>query len=178
MDLRRETFMGFCKLEQQKGFLAAPTSLATPRGQEMARILMFRTIEEYTEALESVERAHVLEELIDSLNYLWSINVLDPQFSYVPFIEDWDFHYNLQNVPTEKNLGRLARVLSQATDKFRNRAWMNNAQDVYFNGQNELASAIELSTTLICENFQSWKEFWSYYVAKNNVLQFRLRTNY
>jgi len=186
LNRRRSTAYGFAEREVEKGFIKFPTSLSTPQGQEMARILMFRAIEEYVEANDASSKEHTLEELIDSVNYLWSLFFLDenvlPRPVVLTSMSTWPWMCGAatwyESVPSPGDVGRFSMALGMATDHFRNRAWMENAQDLYFNGGEPLLDAIRAATRLILMYFPDWSTFWQYFVAKDNVLQFRLRTRY
>ena len=179
---RRSTFFGFCALERERGFLDPPVSLALPKGQDAARLIMFRAIEEFVESGTASSREHLLEELIDSINYIMSLGLLDPDVTIIPDLVEafatfagWGIRVNqVQNA----DLANFTYSLAAITDKFRNRAWMANAQDVYFAGTGELRDAMVDCMVIILVGFDSWGSFWRYFVAKDNVLQFRLRTNY
>lgn len=181
--LRRATFRGFCETERTKGFICLPANLALPSGQEMARLLMFRTIEELTEAIDSESREHRLEELIDAINYSMSIFLLDEdqtpedQVAGRLFKQFWYKKLEMTR-PTLTDLGVVSYELSRITDFFRNRAWMNNPQDLYFAGRGVLIDNTARAINHMMTFFDSWDEFYRYYVAKDNVLQFRLRTLY
>lgn len=174
--MRQTTFYGFCERERQQGFLNPPVSLALAHGQEMARILMFRTLEEFVEAMLATDPDHILEELIDALNYLWSLMCLDPNVAWSEIEFQPVFLERHPVCVTE--LGELSLMLAATTELFRNRAWMEHAQDVYFGGGLQFKQAITACTHLILAHFNDWDEFWRYYVAKDRVLQFRLKSNY
>lgn len=175
---RQLTFLGFVDLERESGFLDAPVSLSTAKGQEMARILMFRTLEEFVEAIQAKDAAHRLEELIDSLNYLWSLMCLDPDVSLTEFpARGIDPIFRGQAISASA-LHLMTYHLASATEFFRNRAWMHNAQDVYFNGADQLRESVLMCTDIILSHFESWEQFWRYFIAKDEVLQFRLRSHY
>jgi hypothetical protein len=78
LDDRKETYRAFAQLESQRGFLLPEISLATSKGQELGRILLMRFFEECTEAFESGQRPHHLEEIVDATNYLFTLLVIDP----------------------------------------------------------------------------------------------------
>jgi len=192
LNRRRSTFLGFCELERRKGFLSPPTSLAMPAGQEMARLLMFRCIEEFVESIDSESEDHKLEELIDSLNYAMGLLLLDPESTPVPLylsdlrhviwygsddsVDEYDDEWS--DPPSVEHLAHLTYNLVLVTDQFRNRAWMENAQDVYFAGRDALVRAVIGTIHRLLEYFPDWETFWRFFVAKDNVLQFRLRTGY
>lgn len=175
MDLRAATFQGFAAREAEKGLVSLPVGLNTARGQDIVRLYAFRALEEYVEAVEASDPDHLLEELIDSTNYWLSLYLLEGKGW--PIERAWPVSWGHQR-PNVTDLGLLTAKISKVMDLFRNRSWMNNAQDVYFGGYGELTQAIEYALNLISRSFPSWEVFWQFYVAKDNVLQFRLRTNY
>ena len=188
LDRRRATFLAFCDLEREKGFIAPPVSLALPKGQDTARLLMFRAIEEFTEAVNSTSEEHRLEELIDSVCYVMSVLLIDPEtftdVDVLRFADELGTADNIFGLETHLSMGDLSTLgqftyyLATATELFRNRAWMVNVQDMYFAGKQALFDALLIAVKLIQHHFDSWESFWGYYVAKDNVLQFRLRTRY
>lgn len=177
LGLREKTFMGFAAREGEKGIVEVPVSLNTARGQDVVRLYAFRALEEYSEALDASDYDHVLEELIDSVNYWMSLLCLEDR--EWPFLTGfkWPVHFGHVR-PSEHDLGKMAHKFMQVMDVFRNRSWMANPQDVYFAGYGQLNQAIEYALNLIASSFPDWPTFWRFYIAKDNVLQFRLRTNY
>lgn len=179
LDLREKTFAGFMEREAVLEY----GSLSSKVTQDHVRILMARCLEEYVEALDAETEPHVLEELIDSLNYLWSIALVDNRFyewfranTLHPLSILSAIHYG-QPVRSD-HLALVALSLLRVTDLFRNRSWMNNAQDTHFAGYDALYTALIAGTQLIVSQFTDWNEFYRYFVAKDAVLQFRLRSNY
>lgn len=174
--VRREaTFLGFCEREARKGLVSLPVSLNTPRGQDIVRLYAFRALEEYNEALEAHDHDHVLEELIDSFNYWISLYFLEGKDW--PIARDWPVYFgNIR--PNLTDLGSMTARITSTMDLFRNRSWMENSQDIYFGGYGQLTQAIGYAVNLIASCFPDWNTFWSFFIAKDNVLQFRLRTNY
>lgn len=180
LNLRQETFTAFVAIEESAGVMAYPSSLSSKAGQDRARLLMAKCLEEYVEAMNADSRDHKLEELIDSLNYLWSILLLDDSIARYVFANE-DTISMWRNASYRYSLFELQLVtytLLGVTDTFRNRAWMHNAQDIHFSGREQLIKAVGLCTQRLLQHFQSWSEFWTYFVAKDNVLQFRLRSKY
>jgi hypothetical protein len=80
--------------------------------------------------------------------------------------------------PEVEDLGELSLILGRVGDLLRNRAWMVHPQDIHFTGREALDKAIIYVSMIIFESFKNFEEFWRYYVAKDNVLQFRLRSKY
>lgn len=189
--MRYATFKGFCDLEKDKGFLHIGTPLETSKGQEMLRILLFRTIEEYAEALESSSADHRKEELIDCFNYLLGARMIEVDSPDHPLLQDEGISSVLYNAwitakegngfsypPSTLMLGQISQCLGQVGDMLRNRSWMNHAQDMYFTGRPSLDTAVAIVSIAIFASFKNFEEFWRFFVAKDNVLLFRLRTKY
>jgi hypothetical protein len=192
---RLETFRGFATIEADKGFLRPTVSFHTSRGQEMVRILGFRVIEELTESLEAYDsRIHQLEELIDAFNYLISIPLLDPE---VITIENLASRLFLSLEPDEPGLTIddcfgimewfrsdegyawiVSKLAGKLGDSLRNRAWMEQTQDLYFSNSNLLLEIVASVARQIMRCFESWDEFYTYFIAKDEVLKFRLRSHY
>lgn len=182
LDRRQSTYRGFTSIESQKGFLRPEASLNTSNGQEMVRILLFRVLEEIGESFDSVDPDHVKEEAVDAVNYLLAIPALDPRSlnrdRLIPVLmtavqtATWDRPYD------HKQIGETVLLFSRIGDTLRNRAWMENAQDTYFSGALYLQDVIGLVMSQlmgVCSNFD---EFCRIYIAKDEVLNFRLRSKY
>lgn len=183
--MRRETFMGFLTIEQTNGFVKAKVSLATSHGQEMVRIISFRVLEELAEAIQSENDDHYYEELIDAFNYLLSLFLLGEiqhpalaqQLTELCY-DVWSRsnHYTIERL-TEAHIGKAAIILgARLGDLLRNRAWMQNAQNTYFDAN--LFQVLYWLFFLILNRFKSFEQFYCYYIAKDSVLQFRLRSQY
>lgn len=178
--LRTETFTAFAELESKQGFLQPKVSIRTTQGQEMVRILAFRVLEELGEAHMSTSSDHYYEELIDALNYLLSIFVLtgehDP-LMHPSLARLFEEAHRPATRLTRMQLGDVVILLgAQLGDLLRNRSWMQNTQNPYFD-----ASLLEITApvfSLIFANFDTFEKFWQFFIAKDNVLQFRLRTQY
>lgn len=177
---RRETYQGFAELESTRGFLKPQVSLATSYGQEMLRSLLMRFFEELTEALEATDPDHILEELIDAVNYLWSMLILDPdnppspKFIAAIYSDPWVYHEPL----TEFELGRMLQVAGTFLAKLRNRSWQNHSQSLYFDGGQALEDFVTYATLEIMGQFTCWDQFASFFWAKDQVLKFRLQSKY
>lgn len=184
---RRDTFDGFRKIENGNGLFTDKDSVHSPKGQEMIRLLLFRGLEEAVEAYWSHSRNHVLEELIDSFNYFISIPFLPGWGESNAILESLVPRFFMRFDNTESflgepflldNLGHIAVSTGRFTDRLRNRTWMNNTQDPYLDAWEIYTKMLDdiLSQMLRC--FNSFPEFAAFYLAKDDVLQFRLRTNY
>ncbi len=188
--LQRRRFTGdsFLKREVEKGIIHYITRFDQPPGQDTLRLTMFRIIEEYGEAVEASDEEHVLEELMDAFFFLLEIPMLDRYVS-IPIIEMKEMLYELaqrdtvfQGIRTStvlgQELGAIAYGFALFTDHLRNRSWMNHAQDVYFAGAKDLKELIRTTAHVIFSSFDDWDQFWHYFIAKDEVLKFRLKSNY
>jgi len=175
--VRQETFLGFMDREHNKGILFTPFDLRTPKGQDVARLFFWRCIEEYAEAISANSLEHRLEELIDSFNYASAMIVGTQNLWLGDLMELMPPQFTRED-PTRERLGAIAYKLANVTETFRNRAWMENSQSNYFDGMAEYRSTLFWAIRQICKGFESWEEFWRYFMAKDAVLKFRLRSNY
>lgn len=186
--MRWKTFSGFAEREASRGFVNPAVSFRTSHGQEIIRILAMRVLEEIGEAYESSDEDHFLEELIDAFNYLLSMHMYfqpTPEelqgFLVHTARESLGKRYNLNE---KKRRPLLLNQLGEATyhlgallgDQLRNRAWMMHTQNHYFDG--DLTHILYPVYLLIFSYFKDFKHFASYFIAKDHVLQFRLRSNY
>lgn len=187
LDIRAHTYRGFAEIEEGKGILRPRMSLASSIGQEAFRILFARGLEELWEAKYSQESAHRLEELIDSLNFVWSLLIIDPEHPPITDLSRDLYHAwqrgrdrisNGQIPDIEDSILCVFDAAGFVLEKLRNRAWQNNTQSLYFDGWHELRRFVSIHFEEISTWFSSWDEFVRYFLAKDNVLQFRLRTNY
>ena len=184
LDLRTATYRGFAELEQTKGLLKPMCSLNTSEGQEMARILFYRTLEEMAESYLADDPDHIREEAVDAMNYLLSIHVLDPISIPREKVIDYMLSATASGDPWSCSLSRIVigeaavELGGQVGDFFRNRSWMVNAQDTYFSGQGVLLRAMLTVARPLIHTCKDFDEFARMYLAKDSVLQFRLRSNY
>lgn len=182
--MRKRTYTGFASLESEKGFLRPEANLATSRGQEMLRLLLMRFFEELTEAHESEDQVHVREELIDALNYLWTLAVLDPlcpvdwERVLVQELTGPEHIWGHEYPPAEYEIGKLMLYATHLLSTLRNRPWQNAPQSLYFDGWEPLRDFVLVATRYTLEYFDSWEDAFTYFVAKNEVLEFRIRTKY
>jgi len=186
---------GFYDLEVEQGTAAKVRSLSTTQGQDTIRNYLFRTLEEIGESILSIDRAHLLEELIDAFNYyLWVMMfdpvAIDPNRLFVVLEEvlgqDWfskdanlKGHIVHSTVDRTYFLGKATLKCSVISDYLRNRSWMKQSQANQFAGADEMFDFLRFfMTRLILPYFCNLDEFYSYYMAKNDVLKFRLDSNY
>lgn len=184
LGLRKKTFLGFLEVENHRGFLA-PCSFNSSKGQEMIRILLFRTFEELAESALSNDEHHWKEEVVDAFNFLYGIPFLDEQSLSIEEIQhslcqlctDERIFKNMKIAPFD--LGMLVVYMGESVGDFlRNRAWMHNAQDLYFSGIDGFLDYLKILTESMMGSFENFEEFYKYFVAKDSVLQFRLRSKY
>lgn len=182
IEFRRQTWTGFASIEAERGFVKPKVSPATSQGQEIIRILCFRVLEELAEAFTSEDRDHYMEELIDAFNYLLSIFLLSGKQS--PDLPEYLYSVSAGALGSRRgkkiqqtDLGYVTVILgAELGDLLRNRAWMNNSQNTYFDG--DLFKILEPIFILIWSFFDDYVSFWQYFVAKDSVLQFRLKSKY
>lgn len=202
LDYRQDTFLGFLRVEEANGGIQSNVSLSTKQGQESVRMLFARTLEEYFEARSSGTKQHFLEELIDALNYGMSILFLESRptemkkvaealsTEFLKAQDSWDGHcvawfadsdqVSLEVIcKWEENLLGLAEESDLMLSSLRNRAWQESVQSPYFDGWPQLVAWVAVLALLIFELFDfDWDSFVQLFVAKDKVLQFRLRSAY
>jgi hypothetical protein len=193
--LRYDTARGFAEIEEQRGFLTKGINLSTTHGQEQVRILFARGVEEYLEALDAKDPKHVREELIDAVNYWLCIAVQDVEFEYSRLSEflsvtlnpvfntpeySYDFTDGARQAMLWTGFKTILFAANPLLEKLRNRAWQNSAQSTYFDGRPQLYTFTKIMLReIILKGFAgSWEDFIAYYIAKDNVLQFRIRSDY
>ena len=178
---REHTFRGFAEIEKDKGFIQPAVSTNTAAGQEMLRILGFRVIEEAAESLDARTWPHRKEEIIDSFNYLISMVTIDDNLqtfdAYTSMLRGITAQlfspHHKQTPLTLTGLGNIShQIAGRLADTFRNRAWMNHAQDIYFAGGSVMRLTVGGVTRTLLQVFTDFDEFYRYYVAKDDVLQF------
>ena len=180
LERREVRFAAYLNVEGRRGFLKVPTSLTTSEGQEMVRILFARAIEELLEAREAQTPSHRREELIDSLNYFLSISLLEG--SIFPGVTEalwrgWAFNAvepTLNQPPFDQFLSHVLSDIFPFLDKLRNRAWQRNAQSLYFDGWSNLLAFYAGLSDGLKPFFGTWTSFAKFYIAKDEVLKFRL----
>jgi len=174
-------------IEETRGLLKSNLYLDSPRGQDGIRLLLMRSIEELLEVLTADLQLHQQEEVIDSINYLLSLLCLDqdafPRAAELfskRVLERWPAVKF--NVFSKDSLGDvLIRVLypaSSVLELLRNRSWQYHAQSCYFDGLVDLSWYVADTFLNLLGFFTDWWEFLSFYIAKDRVLQFRLRSRY
>lgn len=185
LERRKRIFRGFCQLEATQGFLAPPIALSSSKGQDSVRILTTRVLEEILESLDSSLPDHVLEELIDALNFLLAIPCLDdeaPLDLLASKMSEVVWPYPKvrpgQDYTGAPALEAYLIHLSALLESLRNRAWQKRSQSLYFDGWLPLINFVTYVWKAITEEFDTWDHFCWFYLAKEAVLQFRLDTNY
>lgn len=185
MARRLKTAEGFSAIEAEKGFLKPHADFSTPKGQEMFRILIFRAIEELAESSMSEDVEHKKEELIDSFNYFLTALQLDRAIPGENAIRNELWHSlklaRFVNDPTLSSSAMwkvVETIAGELTDTFRNRAWMQNPQDHYFAGSEACLSSLRTLVIYYMRAFKDFDEFYRFFIAKDEVLQFRLQSAY
>lgn len=179
---RQATMQGFAEKELRQGILVYPVSLNSKRGQDIIRLFLMRFIEEVLEAHESKQKDHRLEEHIDALNYLLMIPMLETvNWEPTPLVLDtlhsaWS--EGLRTLSPSEDLGALLLAVFPLLEKLRNRSWQSGAQDTYFAGYPEYYQLVRWYIAILTREFRSFSEFLWYFIRKDEVLKFRLRTNY
>jgi hypothetical protein len=181
---RKKTFKAFAETEATKGFIKPGTPLSTSQGQEMLRLLLFRVIEELSEAQASTEEAHASEELIDALNFLWSLIFIDEQEDDLRRLAErlvWAWAkagHTRRTFIQPHEFCNIVYAMGNFADHFRNRPWMKQTQDVYFTGRRIMLDLIAEISKFVFDYFLTERDFYNYFIAKDEVLQFRIRSNY
>lgn len=195
---RSKVFRGFAHTEARNGLLVLDRPLCDSKAQDSLRLLVYRYIEELFESADAQDHAHVLEEGIDALNYLISFALIEAPYltrdtsgplntrltyrlhecfvSWVSLLESEDTEVSI-GFNISEIMEAITPIFSNLSPKLRNRAWMNETQQTDF-AYDELLNVIEYGTMLILSLFESWDEFWEYFMAKNAVLLFRLESKY
>lgn len=175
---RRKIYQGFLEVEAKKGYLRiAPLDSAA--GQENVRILLMRTLEELLESHHASASPHVLEELVDALNFFLGIHVGVPEPAYAATAgvlqQAWIARFDSTSLSF---LNSVVLAFHPLLESLRNRSWQNQVQHSYFMGSPALFELTETLTAQLFGRFSSWEQFIDYYLRKEAVLQFRLETQY
>lgn len=205
---RLSSFQGFFATEMKNNpSIQQRITFNTAAGQDYARGLLFRVIEEVGEALEANSRDHRYEELIDAVNYLFAVVLMDHKM-YTPeeltrilrnttlygpapvpasLYPEGGFPVELHSTPligwtpqlTTAILGEVAYFCSTYIgNSLRIRSWTAAPQDIYFAGRPMLTVTLTQVLSRILQFFPDFTTFYRYYVAKDDVLKFRLRSKY
>jgi len=182
---RFKVSQGFYALERAQGHFPAVVDLAMPDTQDYVRLLAFRFLEEVSESFDSTDEAHRLEELIDAMNYLLNIAQIDAKYvseaEVINIMDDvisrnyWG-HELMQAVHTYKEV--MIGITGKLADTLRNRSWMVQAQDLQWAGKEVFLKVFRLAFAAVISEFPNWESFWKYFVAKDDVLNFRLESRY
>lgn len=180
MNRRFTTFQGFAEIESSKGFVQPKVNLSTTRGQETIRLLSFRVLEELGEAHLSVDPDHYYEELIDAFNYLVSLTFLEGKIQPELLVQLEASTKAIGKHQSRMNFALIGyctvELGGKLGDFLRNRPWMNQPQNTYFDG--DLVKLIKTTLDSILSLFPDQVTFYRYFCAKDSVLQFRLRSKY
>lgn len=184
---REQTAICFLTIQQEKSLLRYPMRFDQPDGQDALRLLFFHTLEEIAESIDAEKEEHVLEELIDAVFFLLEIPLLDEWKSIPLKVLADKLHTEASftglflgphRIGMLPELGGMAYRFGIFCDRLRNRSWMHHAQDVYFDGAEDLLRVITDGMSVLLSRFSSWESFWQYYIAKDEVLKFRIKSQY
>lgn len=193
LQLRGDLFGAFCQRETHNGGIDPSHSLSIPKGQENVRVLFARTVEELLEARDSTERDHFLEELIDAINFGTAIVFLNHGSGVLldQLADELQGLLEMKHYPVpvpasgpidlrvfDIRIIRILQAFSPLLEKLRNRAWQNGAQHPYFLGSRQIQIAIRALWAEVMACFDSPEDFIRMYLAKADVLKFRLETKY
>lgn len=191
---RHDKVSRFREIESRKGLLGNGTdlSLDSPTGQDLFRLFLFRMLEELVESYEAVDPDHIKEEFIDALNYLFTAMFLDEKYFspavvtraldelIVEDMADGMFFTRFGKIPqlSTELLGHITILTMQIPEYFRNRSWMHNAQDYVFTGREQVITLLRELFMIGISLFATYDEFHRFFLAKDNVLDFRLKSKY
>lgn len=181
LSMRRASFAGFAAIEQRnRGIITPNLALSSAQGQEAARVLLLRVLEEMMKSHGSSDPHHTKEELIDALNYLWSLSCFAdvPPTRAISAISAGLEDAGWGNPASTRDLNILLGYMDPFLQKLRNRTWQRSPQSLYFDGIFELERLLDYGTSFIAMGFPNYDVFATYFIAKDHVLQFRLRTGY
>ncbi|TDA26214.1 MAG: hypothetical protein DSO01_05970 [Archaeoglobi archaeon] len=183
--LRKERFLQFLAIEEENGQIKPSLDLRTRRGQMLFRDILSRITEEILEAYHSNSMDHRKEELIDATNYLLSLYVftpipeepekLDLQTLFALRKKVWEDKAQLESLEL-RIFELLSREIYSLLEQLRLRPWQQTIQEI----PTEIVITDLVSTTLqlALGCFESVEEFLTYFDLKDQVLLFRLRSNY
>lgn len=181
---RRNSFNGFCEVENGQGGIDPKESLVTPAGQNYVRQLFARTMEELLESFDSRDEVHRREELVDALNFGSSMVFLNDSrmVAVGKYAAELEKRLNTAEYGVDWDAKKLFLEVGLAFDPtlqlLRNRSWQSSTQHQYFLGENTLRESVLDLWVIIARQFESRAAFEHMFFAKDLVLQFRLRTNY
>lgn len=192
ISLRKVAFDAFAAREQKRGLITGITPLETSEGQDALRLYLMRFIEELYEAFDSHENGdvdfHTKEELIDAINYLWSAAIQVKAIDNVEFMDSFSTTISSYSGPSVSLSAKLSPwliqtltslVCLQILPKLRNRSHMVNTQDAYFAHYAQFGHVLGLITLeIMLSGFGNWTDFYRMFMAKHDVLMFRIETGY
>lgn len=177
---RQTTCLGFWEVEKSNGAHESGLILTTKPGQETARLFLMRGLEEIAESFDSHDELHRQEELIDAFNFFFNITAFD------------EFHPDARQAlalgmsmasevphksqPIDFNV--LMAHLHPFLEKLRNRVWQQSVQSTYWDGLGVTQVMLLHIYRSILASIGGWNVFYPLFYAKDDVLQFRLRSNY
>lgn len=183
---RSNTAWGFYELEKGHGALVVGVPLSDSAAQDSLRLLLYRTMEEVMESVDADSIDHAREEAIDAINYLLGMVVVEKRWENLPVQNQNVLVAALTNMSPnfvgirldEDDVARINRaIFSRFSPFLRNRAWTAQTQHFFFDYGEFYQMVVEVVGVLM-ETFESMHQFWQYFLAKDAVLQFRLRSQY
>lgn len=189
LERRKRTFFAFWQKERPSWDSERPPSWSLPETQEMIRTLLWRAVEELVEGSITNDPVHQKEELIDAWNYVLSLPLVSKEgILYYPelvfrmehvVLLPWFSPSGFPGPPSFKELTwSLVQHSYEVTDRLRARPWQNQKQthpDIWI----PMVKIIQEFTHGVMLSFMgSFEQAYEYFVAKDEVLQFRLKTGY
>lgn len=183
-DRQKELMAKYHDIELRSGLMQTedcPVNLDDKRGQARIKDFSWRIIEEVGEALdalESLEKEHFKEELVDGLHFLTELTILSGfEFNYegdgVSHFAKYRTYDKLQDLVT-----RLVKELGMMCNCLKNKPWkqtnmVTDKNNFYL--QLELVWYVYFSILLIP---MEEDEIVDIYLRKSQVNKFRQRSNY
>jgi len=183
-DKQRELALKYHPIEAKSGLLQThdfPVNLHDPRGQARLKDLAWRTIEELGEATECIDtdKEHFREELIDALHFfielLLSANMSHNDFGLLDVLHENLMAYDHINYA----LWVFTESLSLSMNCLKNKPWKQTHMEtdvVYF--KSKLEDSMTAFIAMLKTAGLTPEDIYSYYFKKNQVNQFRQRSNY
>lgn len=187
---RASTYRGFAKVEEIHGLVNLDIRLDTAPGQDVLRTMTMRGLEEMLESAGSFDPDHRLEELIDALNFFLNLAVMDKTIDLGRLVQDLSSQFYGFGIvdplseplvwTTEINYALIDALTDMAPmlARLRNRSWQNSPQSTFFDGWPETCNFLSSVCYRLLNFFPSWESFVRYFMAKDRVLQFRIKSQY
>ena len=179
LSTRQKTCWDFWTVERANGAHANGLILTTKPGQEQARLFLMRGLEELAESFDSTDELHRQEELIDAFNFFFNITAMDeyhPDARQALALGMADASLSTRHQVIDFNV--IMSYLHPFLEKLRNRAWQQSVQSIYWDGLGAAQVMLANIYRAILASIGGWEVFYPLFYAKDDVLQFRLRSNY